>query len=67
VKIEPHLGVLKKASGEMPHPQGKIGVKYLLEKGKWKISITIPEKLPGRFIWEGRQYILEPGENSFLF
>ncbi len=66
VKIEPHPGTLKKLSGEIPHPKGKISVRYILEKGNWNISITLPGELSGSFVWKGRQYALEPGENSFI-
>jgi alpha-L-rhamnosidase len=68
VKIEPHLGTLKKVSGEMPHPDGKISVSYELPHGthsKWKINITIPENTSGVFIWQGKTYELKGGANSF--
>jgi hypothetical protein len=67
VKIEPHLGTLKKASGEMPHPQGKISVDYALDQGKWNITVVLPGKLTGVFVWKDRQYRLEAGDNSFVF
>jgi len=34
VKIEPHLGIIKSIGGEIPHPNGKIKVKYELKNGK---------------------------------
>jgi alpha-L-rhamnosidase len=65
VRIEPHLGTMKNAGGEMPHPQGKLSVKYTLEKEKWNIQINLPGNLTGTFIWNGQQYSLKPGENKF--
>jgi alpha-L-rhamnosidase len=67
VKIEPHLGVLKNIQGEIPHPQGKIGVQYLFSNGKWKIQIDLPKKTTGSFIWQNKSYSLREGENDFNF
>ncbi len=66
VKIEPHLGDLKKANGSIPHPNGTISVDYLFENQKMKASITLPAKTNGIFIWKGKQYQLKPGNNSFF-
>jgi hypothetical protein len=65
VRIEPHLGDLLKASGEIPHPLGKITVKYLFEKGKWSAEIELPVNLTGLFIWKGQPYKLIGGLNRF--
>jgi alpha-L-rhamnosidase len=64
VKIQPSLGALQRAGGEIPHPQGKISVNYELIHGKWKIEIELPGNLAGSFIWKDRQYPLKPGKNS---
>jgi alpha-L-rhamnosidase len=64
VKIEPHLGKLKTASGEMPHPKGKISVSYKSDGGKWNISIVLPDGLNGSFVWSGKTYALNPGETK---
>jgi len=66
VKIEPHLGDLKNASGEIPHPLGKIAVKYISEKGKWNVSVSLPTGLSGRFIWKGQQFDVKGGVNNFI-
>ena len=66
VKIEPHLGTLTNVSGEIPHPNGKVAVAYFLDKGKWKIKISLPQNTPGIFIWKGKRYPLKAGENSFI-
>ena len=65
VKIEPHLGDLKKAKGNMPHPNGFISANYQFENGKWNIELTLPEKTTGRFVWKGKTYSLKPGTNNF--
>lgn len=67
VKIEPHLSALKKLSGSIPHPYGKISVSYIFNKkdNKWKISITLPEKLTGTFVWNDKGYSLKSGLNAF--
>jgi hypothetical protein len=65
VKIEPHLGDLKNVSGKMPHPNGSILANYQLTDKKWKIEITLPEKVSGRFIWKGMTHLLKPGTNNF--
>jgi len=66
VKIEPHLGTLQKASGEMPHPAGKIAVKYEQVKGKWNVEVNLPGNISGRFVWKGQEYELKAGENKMV-
>jgi alpha-L-rhamnosidase len=66
VKIEPHPGTLQNAGGEMPHPLGKIAVKYTLEKGKWTFVINLPGDLTGRLVWRGQSYALKAGENTLV-
>jgi alpha-L-rhamnosidase len=67
VKIEPHLGALKNIQGEIPHPMGKIGARYLFENGKWKIQIDLPSKTTGSLIWKSKLYPLKEGANNFYF
>ncbi len=64
VKIEPHLGDLKTAAGEMPHPLGKISVRYVQEKGKWNVKVNLPVNLTGTLVWAGKMYSLKSGETS---
>ncbi|HEY8780992.1 MAG TPA: alpha-L-rhamnosidase C-terminal domain-containing protein [Mucilaginibacter sp.] len=65
IKIEPHLGELKKASGEIPRPNGKIAVEYVKDNTVWRIKINLPQKTSGVFIWRGKTYPLKAGENLF--
>jgi alpha-L-rhamnosidase len=66
IKIEPHLGTMTKVGGEMPHPNGKISVNYVLKKNKWHLNISLPQIIPGRLIWKGKSYELKPGENTVV-
>jgi hypothetical protein len=66
IKIEPHLGSLTNASGEIPHPNGKVAVSYVLAGNKWKIKINLPQNTSGIFTWHQRKYPLKAGENSFI-
>ncbi|MCR8558979.1 alpha-rhamnosidase [Mucilaginibacter sp. BJC16-A38] len=66
VKIEPHLGTMTKASGEIPHPDGKVAVSYLLTGSKWKININLPLKTTGILVWKTKTYLLKAGDNSFV-
>jgi alpha-L-rhamnosidase len=65
VKIEPHLGDLKTASGEIPHPNGKVAVDYTLNGIKLTAKIALPPKTSGIFIWKGKVYLLKAGANRF--
>jgi hypothetical protein len=64
VKIEPHLGTMKTISGEVPHANGKIRVKYKDVGGRIQADIDLPAKTTGQFIWKGKSYPLKEGKNS---
>jgi alpha-L-rhamnosidase len=64
IRIEPHLGELKKIAGEMPHPDGKVSASYSFEKNAWKVDITIPDNTSGYLLWKGKRIDLRPGQNS---
>jgi len=61
IKIQPHLGNLKDASGEIPHPNGKISASYQLDGNRWIIHITIPPGTSGNLVWNGKTYPLNKG------
>jgi alpha-L-rhamnosidase len=65
VKIEPHLGDLKTASGQIPHPNGVVAADYTFTGGAWKIKLSLPAKTTGVFVWKGKQMVLKSGENLF--
>ena len=64
VRIEPHLGKLLHASGQIPHPNGSVAAAYQYDKGKWNIKISLPSKTSGIFVWKGKVYELKAGENA---
>jgi hypothetical protein len=66
IKIEPHLGTLTKVSGEIPHPDGKVFVSYLLKNDKWQIKISLPQKTSGILVWKTKTYNLKGGDNSLV-
>jgi alpha-L-rhamnosidase len=63
VKIEPHLGAIAHAGGQIPHPEGNISVRYDKQGAKWKIAVNLPGKIPGILIWKGKEYLLKSGNN----
>jgi alpha-L-rhamnosidase len=63
VKIEPHLGRMKKISGDMPHPKGKISVQY--DRASNAV-INLPHGVTGTFIWAGKTHQLQSGKNIIL-
>jgi alpha-L-rhamnosidase len=67
IKIEPHLGDLEYfgAKGEIPHPNGMLAVSYVNHGDAWDIKIVLPPKTSGVFIWDGKSYLLNAGENRF--
>jgi hypothetical protein len=66
IKIEPHLGTFTSISGEMPHPNGKVAVDYKLEKGRWRINISLPQATTGVLVWKTKQFLLKAGDNSLV-
>jgi alpha-L-rhamnosidase len=64
LRIEPHLGTIKSIGGEMPHPNGKIKVKYREANGHINAIIDLPETTTGQFIWKGKSYVLKEGKNN---
>lgn len=65
VRIEPHLGAIKKISGQMPHPQGTIAVSYQVKGKRLQAEITLPTGVTGQFIWHDKSYPLHGGQQSF--
>ncbi len=65
IKIEPHPGALKNASGEIPHTNGKIAVDYRYQNNSWDFKIDLPKNTPGIFIWKNKKYELKAGKNNF--
>ncbi|RFZ92211.1 alpha-rhamnosidase [Mucilaginibacter conchicola] len=64
VKVEPHLGSLQNAAGEVPHPNGMVKVNYRKTGAKWAMDVELPMRTDGVFIWKGKSYYLKGGKNS---
>ena len=67
IRIEPHLGSLNNAKGEIPHPKGKVTAEYVKENNKWTVTISIPSETNGTLVWAGKNYKLKAGNNAFTF
>jgi alpha-L-rhamnosidase len=64
VRIAPHLGDLREASAEFPHPQGMIRVHFERSDDALTGSVTLPPGLQGVFIWRGKKQPLRGGANQ---
>ena len=64
VIIKPHLGTIKEIRGEMPHPKGKIVVKYIVKDGILNAEINLPNKVSGELIWKNKTIKLTNGRNN---
>ncbi|RWY48579.1 alpha-L-rhamnosidase-related protein [Mucilaginibacter gilvus] len=63
IKIEPRLGKMENASGEIPHPNGIVAVNYAKSGGHWAINISLPMRTDGVLVWKGKSYPLKGGKN----
>ncbi|MBL7814843.1 MAG: alpha-rhamnosidase [Saprospiraceae bacterium] len=66
VKIEPHLGDIKKINGQIPHPKGTISVNYEFAHNQWNIQIELPKSVTGTWVWKGKSRALKEGMNTFV-
>jgi len=64
VKIEPALGELKSVKGTMPVPDGVITVMLTRKDNTIEGEITLPEKLTGKFVWNGKEIALHGGSQK---
>jgi hypothetical protein len=63
VKIEPHLGTLKKVESSLHHRNGNIKVSLQLVTPGLNGTVELPAGLSGTFIWQGHKINLRPGVN----
>jgi hypothetical protein len=61
VDIRPNLGQLTEASGEVPHPSGRITVRLRRAGAELEAEIELPENVHGNLYWRGKQAPLSPG------
>ena len=64
VRIAPHMGALPSLTATYPHPQGTIKVEYKREGARLDAAITLPGKLSGSFVYNGKEWALKPGANT---
>jgi alpha-L-rhamnosidase len=63
VRIAPHLGALPSLTASYPHPLGMIQVECKKQSAGLDATITLPEKLTGNFVFNGKVTALKPGVN----
>jgi hypothetical protein len=63
VRIAPHLAGLPALKATFPHPQGMIEVSYQRHGEEIDAMITLPGKLSGSFVVNGKSWPLRPGVN----
>jgi len=65
VRISPALGELNHVVGSMPHPSGmiKVEIQKTAEVGI-SADITLPDKVPGVFVWKGKSIPLRAGHQQ---
>lgn len=64
VRIAPHLGNLPSLTATFPHPDGTIKVDYRRHSDSLTATITLPGKLTGSFVFNGKTWPLNPGMNT---
>ncbi|MDC7693511.1 alpha-L-rhamnosidase C-terminal domain-containing protein [Asticcacaulis sp. DXS10W] len=67
VRIEPHLGSLKKLDATAQTPAGPVSVRYRRTGTQLRATIDIPKNLSGVFVWNDREQALKPGRNTLTF
>jgi alpha-L-rhamnosidase len=63
VQIAPHLGTLMSLTASYPHPQGMIEVEYHRVGKGLRATVTLPGKLTGNFVYNGKVTALKAGVN----
>ncbi len=64
VRIAPHMGALPSLTVTYPHPEGTISVKYTRNGTGLNATVTLPGKLRGSFVFNGKEWLLKPGVNT---
>jgi len=64
VRIAPNLGALPSLTATYPHPQGEIKVEYQRHGSGLTATITLPAKLTGTFVFNGKTWPLNPCLNK---
>jgi hypothetical protein len=64
VRMAPHMGALPSLTATYPHPEGTISVKYTRNRSELNATVTLPGKLSGIFVFNGKEWPLNPGVNT---
>jgi len=64
VRIAPCPGSLKDIGCSVVHPKGIIAVEMKFSGGKVSATVTLPEGIPGEFVWRGITRELQPGKTN---
>ncbi|EAR14580.1 alpha-L-rhamnosidase-related protein [Robiginitalea biformata] len=65
VEFRPHLGPLPGVQGTIPHPAGKISVRFQkTDSGGLGGMIDLPAGVSGLLHWKGKEVSLRPGANE---
>jgi alpha-L-rhamnosidase len=63
VRIAPYLGTLQSLKASYPHHEGPIKVEYHHDGRYLDVVVTLPGKLTGTFVFNGKVWHIQPGEN----
>jgi len=66
VTIEPHLGALQHVEAALPTPRGTVEVNYRRVSNTVEAQITLPSKMSGSLLWNGREETLRQGEQTLI-
>jgi alpha-L-rhamnosidase len=64
VRIEPHLGTLKKLDAAIPIPKGMVQVRYMRSADALDAEVTLPDGISGEIIWNGHRASLHSGKQT---
>lgn len=66
LRIEPHLGDLKRLDATAATPAGPVEVRYRRRGGRLEVEVRKPAALPGVFIWRGQQHPLQESRTRLI-
>lgn len=64
VHIAPRLGALTDLEASMPHPLGRIAIRYKVREGQLSAEVDLPPGMTGTFSYGGQSRILVEGRNT---
>jgi alpha-L-rhamnosidase len=64
VRLEPHLGTLKRVAAAIPSPRGTIEAKYRTSADGIAAEIDLPPNTTGELVWKGKALNLHSGHQE---